>query len=55
MKLFQPARCTASLAKNLDKPYYVCEEKLDGSRYLLYLGYNPYVGEGCNALLSRRS
>lgn len=54
MKLFEPSRCTADLPKDLSKEYLVAEEKLDGSRYLLYIGYDPYERRKGNTLLSRR-
>lgn len=55
MKLFEPARCTDELPDDLEKDYLVAEEKLDGSRYVLYLGGNPYSESSKeHALLSRR-
>lgn len=52
--LFTPSRCTAKLGDDLSKPYLVGEEKLDGSRYVLYIGIDPYARHGGNTLLSRR-
>jgi DNA ligase-1 len=51
--LLQPARCVASLDKEF-KEHHVGEEKLDGSRYVLYLNCDPYGRRDGNALLSRR-
>ena len=54
--LIAPARCTATLADDLEKDYYVGEPKIDGSRYVLYLGtgVDPYERRPGNTLLSRR-
>lgn len=52
--LFPPSRCTSSLPDDLTKDYLVAEEKLDGSRYVLYLGCDPYERQKGNTLLSRR-
>lgn len=52
--LVQPSRCTGKLPKDLGKDYLVAEEKIDGSRYLLYIGYDPYERREGNTLLSRR-
>jgi ATP-dependent DNA ligase len=54
--LYPPARCTASLPENLDKPYLVSEPKMDGSRYVLYLNHCPYNRntKTAHTLLSRR-
>lgn len=49
-----PSRCTATLPDVLDKPWYVAEEKLDGSRYVFYIAGDPYERRSSNALLSRR-
>jgi bifunctional non-homologous end joining protein LigD len=54
MKLYIPSRCTAKLPEDLDKPHFVAEEKFDGSRYVLYIGGDPYERSAPNALLSRR-
>jgi len=53
-KIVIPARCTAKLQEDLKKSYFVGEEKLDGSRYVLYLGFDPYDRHEGNTLLSRR-
>lgn len=55
-ELYTPARCTSSLPDNLDKPYLISEPKMDGSRYVLYLGGCPYERQKAvtNTLLSRR-
>lgn len=53
-KLYPPSRCTAALPTDFDKRYLIGEEKLDGSRYVLYLGCDPYGRQSENALLSRR-
>ena len=54
--LYLPSRCTSALPEDFDKPYLIAEEKMDGARYLLYLGENvdPYEKQSLNALLSRR-
>jgi len=52
--ILQPSRCTAKLGDNLEDPNFVSEQKIDGSRYLLYLGCDPYGRQSRNALLSRR-
>lgn len=51
-----PSRCTANLPEDLALPHLVCEPKLDGSRFMLYLGrgVDPYDRSPLNALLSRR-
>jgi ATP-dependent DNA ligase len=54
MKPLQPSRCTAGLPQSFDKEYLVGEPKLDGSRYLLYLGCDPYERQDGNTVLSRR-
>jgi len=55
MKVLSPSRCTTKLYDDLDKDYLIAEEKLDGSRYLLYVGNDPYSREfSNNTLLSRR-
>lgn len=53
-ELYAPARCTAKLPKDFEKPYFVAEEKIDGSRYVLYIGCDPYGRRTGNTLLSRR-
>ena len=52
--ILHPSRCTAALPEDLTKEHLVAEEKLDGSRYLLYLACDPYERRDGNALLSRR-
>jgi len=52
--LVPPSRCTAGLPDNLELKHLIGEEKLDGSRYMLYLGCDPYERQAGNALLSRR-
>lgn len=49
-----PARCTANLPDDLSNENLVSELKMDGSRYLLYIGCDPYERQETNALLSRR-
>lgn len=50
-----PSRCTAKLPEDFDKPHLIAEEKLDGSRYVLYLGGCPYERrKSGHTLLSRR-
>jgi len=57
-ELYFPSRCTAKLPDDLDKEYLVSEPKMDGSRYVMYLGFHqcPY-GRNLheNTLLSRRA
>jgi ATP-dependent DNA ligase len=53
-ELVLPARCVAGLPEDLNKPYLVSEEKLDGSRYVLHIGADPYGRREGNTLLSRR-
>jgi ATP-dependent DNA ligase len=53
-ELYAPSRCTAKLPDIVDKPYYVAEEKIDGSRYVLYIACDPYERRSGNTLLSRR-
>jgi ATP-dependent DNA ligase len=54
-KLFPPSRCTGTLPADLEKDNLVAETKMDGSRYVLYLGgCDPYERQEGNALLSRR-
>lgn len=53
-KLIPPSRCTGSLPRNLNQEHLIAEIKLDGSRYVLYIGdCDPYE-RSFNALLSRR-
>jgi ATP-dependent DNA ligase len=52
--LIHPSRCTSSLPDDLSKPYLIAEEKLDGSRYVLYIGGDPYNRRHGNTLLSKR-
>jgi len=54
-KIFPPSRCTATLPLDLEKPHLIGECKMDGSRYVLYLGENvdPYERQAGNVLLSR--
>lgn len=55
-QIILPSRCTADLPDELEQEHLVSELKLDGSRYVLYLGHNvdPYERQKLNALLSRR-
>lgn len=48
-----PSRCTADLPEDLTKEYLIAETKMDGSRYVMYIGCSPHQ-DGKNALLSRR-
>lgn len=50
--LYKPSRCTAKPPETYE--HHIAEEKLDGSRYVLYLGYCPYGRRSGNTLLSRR-
>jgi ATP-dependent DNA ligase len=54
-KVIYPVRCTAELPEDLEQPHLIGEEKLDGSRYVLYLGpgMDPYGRQKSNTLLSR--
>lgn len=52
--LIPPSRCTSTIPDDLSKPYLIAEEKLDGSRYVLYIGCDPYERRTGNTLLSRR-
>lgn len=54
IELYPPSRCEASLPEDLTLPYLVAEEKLDGSRYVLYIGRDPYGRQPEHTLLSRR-
>lgn len=50
-----PSRCTAKLPEDFDKPYLIAEEKIDGSRYVMYFDSCPYERrKSGNTLLSRR-
>lgn len=49
-----PSRCTAKLEDDLNSPHLIGEEKLDGSRYVFYIGNDPYNRHTGNTLLSRR-
>jgi ATP-dependent DNA ligase len=51
-----PPKLDATIPQNLESGNYIAEEKIDGSRYLLYLGFNPYIGADSvdTALLSRK-
>lgn len=55
MTLYEPAKARAKLPKDLEAENLIAEEKFDGSRYLLYIGHDPYDEEWFgNTLLSRR-
>lgn len=54
MILIQPSRCTDSLPEDLERDHLVAEPKMDGSRYVFYIGGDPYERQPKNALLSRR-
>jgi ATP-dependent DNA ligase len=53
-ELIIPSRCTAKLMDDLERPHLVAEPKMDGSRYVLYIGGCPYGRRTSNTLLSRR-
>ena len=55
MALYVPSRCTADLPDEY-REHHVAEEKMDGSRYVLYLGngIDPYGRQDAHTLLSRR-
>jgi len=52
--LVVPPRCTAALPSNLDDPQWAYELKVDGERFVFYIGFDPY-GRNLlpNTLLSR--
>lgn len=50
--IYDPARCKAKLPNNLDDPNLIAEPKLDGSRYVLYIG--ELGMENYHRFLSRR-
>lgn len=54
--LVRPPRCTTPLYENLFDENLIAEVKLDGGRYVLYLGegVDPYSRQRGNTLLSRR-
>lgn len=53
--LYHPAKARTKLPEDLEQDHLVAEEKFDGSRYLLYIGYDPYHrSTRPNTLLSRR-
>jgi len=54
-EIYLPARCTGTLPDDF-KEHHVAEEKMDGSRYVLYLGddIDPYGRQDGHTLLSRR-
>jgi ATP-dependent DNA ligase len=52
--ILNPSRCTSKLLDDFERPKFVSEEKIDGSRYLFYIGCDPYGRQSINALLSRR-
>lgn len=54
MELCEPSRCTAKLPDNINDQFLIAEEKLDGSRYILYIGDCPYKRRAGNTILSRR-
>lgn len=52
---FEPARCDDLPPEDLSDPNYVGELKLDGSRYVLYIGFDPYRRNlAKHTILSRR-
>lgn len=55
-ELCLPSRCTANLPDDLDQEHLIAELKLDGSRYVMYLGAgaDPYERQPIHALLSRQ-
>jgi len=54
-ELIPPSRCKGKLPEEFSE-WHVAEEKIDGSRYVLYLGngVDPYGRQKGNTLLSRR-
>lgn len=53
--LIQPPRCTSKISDSVsESEHHIAELKLDGSRYLLYVGYDPTERRTGNTLLSRR-
>ena len=54
-ELCAPSRCTAKLPEDFDKPHLIAEEKIDGSRYVMYFDGCPYERrKSGHTLLSRR-
>lgn len=49
--LVSPPRCTGD--KVAETPHHVAELKLDGERFLLYIGFDPYQRRHGNTILSR--
>jgi len=54
MEPFTPAKARAKLPKDIEDPQWIAEPKLDGSRYLMYVGFDPYKRREGTTLLSRR-
>ena len=52
--IYTVSRCEGKLPDDLTRPHLVGEEKMDGSRYALYVGHDPYERHRGNTLLSRR-
>jgi len=55
IKPFEPARCEDLPPENMSHTDFIGELKLDGSRYVLYIGFDPYRRNlAKHTLLSRR-
>lgn len=54
MELVTPATAASAIDLDLSDPKMVAEEKIDGARYLFYIGSDPYGSDRKVALLSRR-
>lgn len=52
MQILHPSRCTAKHPENFSE-YHIAEPKVDGSRYLFYIGDDPTGRRSGNTLLSR--
>lgn len=53
-QLITPAKAASKGEFDFSKPSWACERKLDGCRFLLYIGYDPYGSDRKFAMLSRR-
>ncbi len=53
-KVYKPAKCSVKLPDDLDQDNLVSELKIDGSRYVMYVGYDPTGRRLGTAFLSRR-
>lgn len=52
--LVDPPRCTAFLPDSLEDASWIFEEKIDGERFVCYIGFDPYdSNQFANTILSR--